>query len=110
MSHPANHLLSPRPGVRKAVLAAALSVLALLLATPASARDDHERAREAVQSGQIQPLRYILETLERTHPGKVLEVELERRRDQWMYEVKLLQPDGRLVKLRVDAKTAEVLR
>lgn len=107
MSRPANPYRLPSP---RAWLAVTASVLALLLATPAIARDDHERAREAVQSGQIQPLRYILETLERTHPGKVLEVELERRRDQWIYEVKLLQPDGRLVKLKVDAKTAEVLR
>ena len=82
----------------------------LLGLAPVAARDDHEQAREAVQAGQILPLRQILEALERSHPGRVLEVELERRHDLWMYEVKLLQPDGRLVKLRLDARTGEVLQ
>lgn len=95
---------------RGALVAWALGLAALTGVPAAMARDDHERAREAVQSGQALPLRSILETLERTHPGRVLEVELERHRDQWIYEVKLLQADGRLIKLRVDAKTAEVLQ
>lgn len=105
------------PGVFPPSLSAAASALVALAVAlagalgpaPAAARDDHERAREAVESGQAQPLRYILEVLERSHPGRVLEVELEQHHDQWIYEVKLLQPDGRLVKLKVDAKTGAVL-
>lgn len=72
--------------------------------------DDHERARQAVQAGQVLPLRTVLERLEREHPGQVLEVELERDGDQWHYEIKLLQPDGRLLKLLLDARTADMLR
>jgi uncharacterized membrane protein YkoI len=72
--------------------------------------DDHERARQAVQAGQVLPLRTVLERLEREHPGQVLEVELERDGAQWVYEIKLLQPDGRLLKLLLDARTADVLR
>ena len=91
-------------------------VLAGLLAAPlAQASDkDHERARQAVQAGQVMPLPAVLEKLAVTHPGQVLEVELERERkngnDGWVYEIKLLQPDGQLIKLELDAKTAEVLR
>ena len=91
-------------------------LLASLLAAPlaqASERD-HERARQAVQAGQVLPLPAVLEKLATTHPGQVLEVELERESDQgreaWVYEIKLLQRDGQLVKLELDAKTAEVLR
>jgi len=84
-----------------------------LAATPASAsdrdREDHERARQAVQAGQVLPLRTVLERLERTQPGQVMEVELEREDGRWIYEVKLLQTDGRLVKLKLDAQTAAVL-
>lgn len=89
----------------------ALAVLlgGLLTAAQASDDGDHERAREAVKSGQVLPLRAVLDRLEREHPGEVLEVELEREHGQWRYEVKLLQRDGQLVKLELDARTAAVL-
>jgi len=74
------------------------------------ADNDHNRARAAVQSGQILPLRAVLERLERDHPGQVLEIELDEEKGRWVYEVRLLQADGKLVKLELDAATAEVLR
>ena len=82
-----------------------------LLAAPvwASDRDDHERAMQAVQSGQVLPLTTVLERLGREHPGQVLEVELERDYGQWIYEIKLLSTDGQLLKLKLDAGTAAVL-
>ncbi len=81
------------------------------LAAPvwASDRDDHERAMQAVQSGQVLPLTTVLERLGREHPGQVLEVELERDYGQWIYEIKLLSADGQLLKLKLDAGTAAVL-
>ena len=45
-----------------------------------------------------------------THPGHVLEVELEREGERWVYEFKLLQPGGGLLKLQVDAQSGQVLR
>ena len=82
------------------------------LAAPAwaSDRDDHERALQAVQSGQVLPLTTVLERLGRQHPGQVLEVELERDGGQWIYEIKLLSADGQLLKLKLDAGTAAVVR
>jgi hypothetical protein len=100
------------PPRSSALLRSTLAVLlgGLLTAAQASDHGDHERAREAVQSGQVLPLRTVLERLEREHPGEVLEVELEREHDRWVYEVKLLQRQGQLVKLKVDAQTAAVIR
>ena len=100
---------------RNPMLATSLMLMALLAAPIAQASDkDHERARQAVQAGQVMPLPAVLDKLSATHPGQVLEVELERKRkdgnDGWIYEIKLLQTDGQLVKLELDAKTAEVLR
>lgn len=93
------------------LLAAALLGIAALSVAPVRADDDdHERARRAVEAGQILPLRDVLARLERTYPGRVLEVELERDDGLWIYEVKLLQADGRLLKLKLDAKTAAVLK
>ena len=92
---------------------AALLAVALLCASAwpvAQADDDPEQAHRAVQAGEVMPLRGVLERLEREHPGQVLEVELEHEKQQWQYEIKLLQPDGRLMKLQVDARTGEVLK
>lgn len=100
----------PRTSPR-AVLGAVVLGLSALLATAASARDrgDHERAREAVMSGQILPLSTVLQRLEREQAGQVLEIELEPSADRWVYEVKLLQPGGQLLRLEVDATTGEVI-
>lgn len=76
----------------------------------ASGDGDQDRARAALRAGEVLPLRTLLERLERSHPGQVLELELERDDGRWIYEVKLLQAGGRLVKLKVDARTGEVLR
>jgi uncharacterized membrane protein YkoI len=78
--------------------------------SPAWADSDHDRARQAVQSGQVLPLPAVLEQLAREVPSQVLEVELERDDGRWIYEIKLLQTGGQLVKLKVDAQTAQVLR
>lgn len=90
----------------------ALCATLLLVGTPALAdRDrDHDQARAAVQAGKVLPLKTLLARIERDHPGQVLEVELEQERERWIYEIKLLQPDGKLVKLELDAATAQVLR
>jgi uncharacterized membrane protein YkoI len=87
-------------------------VLGALLTPAARAGDDggQERARQAVAAGQILPLRDVLERVGKSYPGQVMEVELEGENGRWVYEVKLLQADGRLIKLKLNAKTAEVLR
>jgi uncharacterized membrane protein YkoI len=111
----------PAPAAGQAArLSATAALLALLMATlgPAGASEerDHERARAAVRAGEVLPLPTLLERLHRTHPGQVLELELEREDDsgrqpsRWVYEIKLLQPDGQLLKLAVDARTGQVLQ
>ncbi|MDP3829276.1 MAG: PepSY domain-containing protein [Polaromonas sp.] len=102
-------------GKRRRSRPGGLWVLALLVGSlglqPAwsGSKDDHNRARQAVQAGQVLPLRSVLERLEREHPGQVMEVELEQEEGRWVYEVKLLQPQGQLVKLKLDARTAALL-
>ncbi len=94
-----------------AALCCALLVLGAVGPQPAwgGDRGDHERARAAVRTGEILPLATLLERLQRTHPGQVLELELEREDGRWIYEIKLLQADGQLLKLALDARTAQVL-
>lgn len=73
-------------------------------------RRDHDRARAVVRAGEALPLQEVLEKVQRSHPGELLEVELEREGGRWIYELKLLQSGGSLLRLDVDAKTAAVLR
>lgn len=98
-------------GARRACAGGLLCAVALGLSAPvlAGEKADHDRARQAVQSGQVLPLRTVLERLEREAPGQVLEVELEHEHGQWVYEIKVLQADGRVVKLLLDARDARVL-
>lgn len=70
---------------------------------------DHDRARAALKAGEVLPLQEVLDKVQRSHPGEVLEVELEREDGRWVYELKLLQGGGRLLRLEVDASTAAVL-
>ena len=96
---------------RQAPAVLALALLAGAM-TPAAARgkDDHERARQAVQAGEVLPLSTVLQRLEAEVPGRVMEVELESDDGRWVYEIRLLQTDGRLVKVKVDARSGAVLR
>lgn len=97
---------------RPRLLAALLVWLAVVALAPAQAQadSDHDRARAALQAGQVLPLRTVLERLEREHPGQVLEVELEPEHGRWVYEVRVLQNDGQLLKLELDARTGAVLK
>lgn len=70
---------------------------------------DQDRARQALEAGEVLPLRTILERVERDYPGQVVEVELEREHGRWAYEIKLLRSGGSLVKLKVDARDGTVL-
>lgn len=88
----------------------AVVLAASLLTLQAPADSDHDRARAAVRARQVLPLKTVLERLQREHPGEVLEVELEQDDGRWVYEVKLLQAGGRLVRLEVDAASGAVLR
>ena len=100
-----------RPVLRKALAACVCGACALaVLPVAASDKHDHDRARQAVQAGQVLPLPAVLDHLQREVPGQVLEVELEQKRGLWIYEIKLLTPAGQLTKVLLDAQTAQVLR
>ena len=85
--------------------------LCLAAVAPVHAGDpgDHDRARQALEAGEILPLKTVLERLARDNPGQVMEVELERRGERWVYEIKLLRPGGALAKLLVDARDGAVI-
>jgi uncharacterized membrane protein YkoI len=88
----------------------ALILALLLLAPPALAGSDHDRARQALQSGQVLPLAKILEKVAADVPGEVIETELEEENGRFVYEIKLITPTGRVMKLIYDASDASLLK
>ena len=90
-------------------------VMLMTLALPGSgvsyAADnaDHDRARQAVEAGDVLPLRTILDRVEREYPGQVMEVELDREKGEWVYEIKLLRKGGALMKLKIQARDGTIL-
>jgi hypothetical protein len=103
---------SPRTSSLPRALLPFLAALSLLLAAPphAHADKDADRARAAVQSGEILPLTRILETVSAQYTGDVIGVKLDRDDGVWQYEVKLLLASGSVAKLEYDAKTATLLK
>lgn len=89
--------------------------LILLLLPPAMARaqsartPDYEYARDAVERGEILPLADVLARLQASHPGRVVEVELDEDDDMLIYEVELVTRDGRLIEVEIDAATGVIL-
>ena len=83
-----------------------------ITAAPASAQDrrDHERARAALEAGEIRPLAELLADVERRYRGRVIEADLDRDDGQWLYEFKILPPNGRMFVVEVDAATGALLR
>ncbi len=79
---------------------------------PAKGDDDrrnHERARRALEAGEIRPLREMLTDVEERYAGRVIEVELDRERDNWIYEFKLLPPNGSVFILEIDASSGVLI-
>lgn len=95
---------------RSAFIAVFITALAVLPAGVAADEPDHERARRALERGEVLPLQTILTRIAREYPGDVVEVELEREDGRWVYEIELIGERGRLTKLDVDARDGSVIK
>jgi uncharacterized membrane protein YkoI len=82
-----------------------LSLLLVLLCLIAPLRAEEQYViRRAVEAGQLKPLSEILSGVQARHPGKVLDVDLERDRSgRRVYEITILKNNGQRAKILVDA-------
>ena len=88
----------------------ALTLLGLM-AVPAAAKSDQQRAREALQAGEVMPLQEILGQVQQRVEGRILNVWLERAdRGPWIYRLKLLDHFGNIVGVIVDARSGHILQ
>lgn len=97
--------------VASAVAAAVAATL--LFSTGAATADSRLRQNEVRQlreSGKILPMEDILARVRTLQPGQVVEIELEREKDGYVYEVKVIDQNDTIHKLDLDAVNGEVLR
>ncbi|MCW8906652.1 MAG: PepSY domain-containing protein [Sedimenticola sp.] len=85
-------------------------LLMLLVPLLSLAESDHERARALHEAGNILSLEQILERVREHYPGRLLEVELEQEGESLIYEVELLDSEGQVWELELDAVSGEMLK
>jgi len=96
-------------GVRHA-LGLSVLMLCLMAAPPLLADQDGDES----QPTGLTPLALLLGQIHGKFPGNVIKVELKRAehagKHVWVYALKLLTPDGDVLKLRYDAKSLRLLQ
>ena len=97
---------------RRKVLAMTLAALLALAPVAGNTHGDkdHDRARRALMSGEVLSLRQVLDRIGREYPGEPVEIEFEEDDGRYVYEIKLLQPAGSVLKMKVDAATGKVIK
>jgi uncharacterized membrane protein YkoI len=87
-----------------------ISTLLLLSSSAAVSDEDQAVARKLRASGQILSLEKIYELAKAIKPGEILETELEKKRDRYVYEVELLDKNGQVWEVKLDAKTGQLIK
>lgn len=74
--------------------------------------DNHsyDRARRAVDRGESLALPEVIGHLRRIAPGQIVAVEYEYEFDRWVYEFKIIDQQGRLQKVHLDAKSGVLVQ
>ena len=70
---------------------------------------DHDSAKNLKEAGKILSLEQILEKTGESYPGRFLEAELEKTNGMLIYEIEILDKEGKVWELKYDAKTGELL-
>lgn len=102
--------------MRSVLLAFAVVFVAALFGTAGGLQAqtaDQERARAAMERGEIRPLSEILVAVDKKFNGRVIEVkltDLDEGLNGWIYAITLLSPQDNVLLLKVDAGTAVVLK
>lgn len=74
-----------------------------------NAEESLETARKLSESGQILPLEKIIASAKTIKPGEFLEIELERKKKTYFYEVEILDANGQVWELTFNAKSGKLI-
>ncbi len=102
--------------LRPCLLAAALLAAAALPHGAAGqdrsqdCRRSQDCALDARSAGEIKPLSEVLAIARARIPGEVVKIELEREDGIWVYEIKILTPNGRRREVEINARTLAIIK
>lgn len=100
--------------LRRLGLVLVLATLGLALGVACSAgpavASDHDRARDAVSSGQARPLDAILPGVRARYPGRLLDARLKKSGEGYRYVIKILGDNGKVQRVTVDARSGRILK
>lgn len=82
---------------------------ALLAQSPVMADDDQDKAHRLRQQGTILPLEKIIQAARNIHPGRIVEAELDRERGVYVYEIEIVDNNGRVWEMKFNAKDATLI-
>jgi uncharacterized membrane protein YkoI len=89
---------------------AGAGLMVLLAVLPSGlAQEDHERAKQLKDAGEIIPLEKILATVRKEQLGRLLEVELQNKQGRLIYEVEIVDAHGVVWYLYYDARQGTLL-
>lgn len=86
-----------------------LLALLILAGSPAQADEDHEQARRLLANKHIVALEQILHHARSVRPGRLLEAELERHEQGYVYELEWVDAKGVVWEMKYDASTGRFL-
>lgn len=92
----------------RSLLTAALLLSGLVHNVQAGDEIGHQQARALVAAGEILPLQQILDQIE--SPGRLLEVELEFEKGDYIYEIEQVDSQGRVWELEFNAKNGQLIK
>ncbi|MES9831223.1 MAG: PepSY domain-containing protein [Candidatus Thiodiazotropha sp. LLP2] len=72
--------------------------------------ESYQEARRLTKTGEILPLQVLLNSIQAEQQGRVLEVELERKGSQYIYEIEILDEQGVVWEYLIDAANGQILK
>lgn len=74
--------------------------------------DNHsyDQARRALDRGEVLPLSTVIEHLQHHNSGEIVATEYEYEFDRWVYEFKLIDKQGRVSMVHIDARDGSLVR
>jgi uncharacterized membrane protein YkoI len=92
--------------VTTAIVLGALSAHVIARADDA---DDRDAVLQSVEKGEIRSLAEIRKSIIDQFQGDIVHIGIKQRHGHRFYEFKVLRPDGRLIEIKVDPATKEIL-
>lgn len=71
--------------------------------------DDSKKARDAVKSGRAASLKEVLSIVSRQYKGEVVRVRLTGSGNNMIYRIRVIDPQNRLLEIRVNAVSRKIL-